>query len=104
VTFALLAACAGNSADDSVRWTVQQAESIASVRGTPVRPRRCHGRGPAERDDGALTYERFACVAGARRPGETVDTVAVLYDLLPRGAYPDHELANVRFVGGPGIP
>jgi hypothetical protein len=85
---------------DEPRWSVTQAESIATVRGTPINDPTCRGVGEATDD----RYERFRCRAGARRPSETVDTVAVLYELLPTGDYPDHTLENVSFVGGPGIP
>jgi hypothetical protein len=99
-TLVLLAACGG----DQPAWSVLEAESIAIVRGTPVRNVECSG----ERPVGDGRYRRFACSAGARRHGETLDTVAVLYDLVPRGEFQgpgsDHELENVRFVGGPGIP
>jgi hypothetical protein len=99
-TLVLLAACGS----DPPAWRVAEAESITVVRGTPVRNVECRG----ERGAGDGRYRRFACVAGARLRGETLDTVAVLYDLVPRAQYEgpssDHELENVRFVGGPGIP
>ena len=97
----LLGACGGG---DEPRWTIAQAESIASIRGTPVNDPRCRGVGSGA--DGR--YGRFRCTAGARRPSETVDTVAVLYELVPEEAYSGpasaHTLTNVTFVGGPGIP
>jgi hypothetical protein len=97
-----LAACAG--ADDDARWTVAEAETIRAVRGTPVNGPLCHGIGP-DADEG---FERFRCVAGARRPGESIDTVAVFYELVPEAAYsgPEsaHRVERVSFVGGPGIP
>jgi hypothetical protein len=89
-------------------WTVDQAESISTIRGMHVRVRECRGLGHAERDDESRRFRRFACVAGARRPGETYDTVGVFYDLRPLDAYEGpaskHALENVRFIGGPGIP
>jgi hypothetical protein len=85
-------------------WTVRQAESIRVIRGTPVNVRGCRGVGSA----GSGRFERFACVAGARAPGDSRDTVAVLYELRALGPYdgarPRYALVNVRFVGGPGIP
>jgi hypothetical protein len=84
-------------------WTVAQAEAIDSVRGLPVRVRECRGRGEPLGDGGRARYQRLSCVAGARLPGERFDTVAVLFDVRP-GSDDDHELENVRFVGGPGIP
>jgi hypothetical protein len=85
-------------------WTVRQAESIRVIRGTPVSVRGCRGIGPGE----SAHFRRFDCVAGARSPTDSVDTVAVLYELRPLGPYdatrPRYELARVRFVGGPGVP
>jgi hypothetical protein len=96
----MLAACG----DDQARWTAAQAESIAVVRGTPVNDPRCRGVGQAMGE----RYDRFRCTAGARRPSETIDTVAVLYELVPEEEYAGpasaHRLENVSFVGGPGIP
>jgi hypothetical protein len=96
-----LAACAGGG---EARWTVEQAESIRHVRGTAVNEPRCEGVGPPTDD----RYERFRCTAGARRPSETFDSVAVLYELVPEaeysGARSAHRLENVSFLGGPGIP
>jgi hypothetical protein len=95
-----LAACGG----EEPAWSVRQAESITLVRGTPVRQPECRGVGVGRNG----RYGRFTCTAGARRPGEVTDTVAVLYELVPRGNYDgprsDHDLENVRFIGGPGIP
>jgi hypothetical protein len=89
-------------------WTVRQAESISTIRGMHVRVRECRGLGHATRNDEARRFRRFACVASARRPGETYDTVGVFYDLRPLGTYDGpaskHALENVRFIGGPGIP
>jgi hypothetical protein len=97
----LLAACGG---DDAPRWTVAQAQSIAVVRGTRVNDARCRGIG-GKVDE---RYERFSCTAGARRSTEALDTVAVLYELVPEETYAGpgsaHRLENVSFVGGPGIP
>jgi hypothetical protein len=100
---AALGACAGEEAPEDRGWTVSQAESIRSVRGLPVRVRECRGLGAALRDGEALRYDRLACVAGARLPHEEVDTVAVLYELVPQDAS-SYELRRVGFIGGPGIP
>ena len=96
-----LAACSGG---DEPRWTVAEAESVRVVRGTPVSDPRCRGVG--EEADGR--YDRFSCRAGARRPSEAFDSVAVLYELVPEEEYAGpgtaHRLENVSFLGGPGIP
>jgi hypothetical protein len=98
----LAAGCGGGRSERD--WTVEQAESIATVRGTPVRVRRCRGLGPEH--DGR--YGRFACVAGARAATDPYETVAVRYVLHPVGEYEGPEsprrLTNVPFTGGPGIP
>ncbi len=87
---------------------MQQAESITSVRGTPVRVRHCRGLGRGERKDGEPRYRRFACEAGARAETDKYETVAVRYVLHPLGDYQGpgsrRRLTNVRFTGGPGIP
>jgi hypothetical protein len=49
-----------------------------------------------------MHHRRFACEAGARRPGEAYDTVGILYEI--RVHNDGYELENVRFIGGPGIP
>jgi hypothetical protein len=90
---ALLAGCSGGEG-----WTVERAEEVTNVRGLTVRVLECRGLG-RERDG---RYERFACRAGARAPGEEAETVAVLYELHVRDS--GYELRNVRFFGGPGIP
>jgi hypothetical protein len=94
-------------AEEAPLWTVRQAESISTIRGMHVRVRECRGVGHAAPDE-STSFRRFACVAGARRPGETYDTVGVFYDLRPLGKYEgpasEHALENVRFIGGPGIP
>lgn len=98
-----LAGCSRSDTRDD-GWTVRQAESITTIRGTAVSVRSCRGIG-SERNE---RFRRFECVAGARRPTDPVDTVAVFYELRPIGPYdadrPRYELTNVRFVGGPGIP
>lgn len=77
---------------------MEQAQRITDVRGLKVRVLECEGLG--KETDGR--YERFACRAGTRAPGEPFETVAVLYEVHVRGS--EYELRNVRFLGGPGIP
>lgn len=82
-------------------WTVDRAESVTTIRGMRVRVVQCRGLGkPDERE--ARRYRRFACVAGARRRGESYDTVAIRYVIRVRVAG-GHVLENVRFIG-PGVP
>lgn len=71
---------------------------MPGVRGLAIRDADCRGLG--DEHDGR--YTRFACSAGARAPGEQVDTVAVLYEVHVRDS--GYALEAVRFVGGPGIP
>jgi hypothetical protein len=83
------------------RWTVDRAESVTTIRGMGVRVLNCRGLGqPDEREAGR--YRRFACVAGARRKGESYDTVAIRYVIRVRPA-DGYVLENVRF-SGPGVP
>jgi hypothetical protein len=98
----VLAGCLGGRGE-SEGWTVEQAESIAEVRGLPVRVAGCRGLGRGERDGKVLRYARFACSAGARARGDRFDTVAVLFEVHVRDDSAP-ELQAVRFVGGPGIP
>jgi hypothetical protein len=113
VVSAAVAGCAGGDGPNAAaerRWTTQQAESITSVRGLPVRVRRCRGLGPAQNGESEPRFRRFRCLAGGRATSDryAFDTVAVRYDLHPtaeyRGPGSGHRLTNVRFVGGPGIP
>jgi hypothetical protein len=88
-------------------WTVEQAESITSVRGQPVRVRHCRGTGTHERHENAKLYSRFECLAAARAAFQRYDTVAVHYVLHPLeddGPTSRYRLTNVRFIGGPGVP
>jgi hypothetical protein len=99
----LLLVLATGCGDDGSLWTVEQAESITSIRGTRVRVRECRGLGG---ENGR--YERFDCLASTRTASDRYDTVGVFYVLQPLGAYDGpgskHRLSQVRFVGGPGIP
>lgn len=85
-------------------WTVKQAESITSIRGTPVRVRECKGLGKARE---RVLYRHFSCVAGTRLRYQPIDTVAVTYVLHPLGGYSGrrsrHVTTNVKFVGH-GVP
>jgi hypothetical protein len=89
-------------------WTVDQAESITSIRGHLVRVRYCHGRGRAERSGSIERFGLFDCLAGTRTAFQHYDTVGVFYVLDPaenyEGPLSRHRLTNVRFIGGPGIP
>lgn len=89
-------------------WRAAQAMSISTVRSMPVRVRECHGLGRPRTPGGSRRYRHFRCVAGARAPWETYDTIAVLYVLHPLGPYVGprsrYALTRVRFIGGPGIP
>lgn len=58
---------------------------------------------PRGAETDATHYRRFACEAGARRRGESYDTVAIHY-VIRVLASGDHVLENVRFLGGPGVP
>ena len=104
----LAASRAATAHDRGAYWRVAEAESISSVRGTPVRVRECRSLGRPSTVNGVRRYRHFSCIAGARRPGERYDSVAVVYVLHPLGPYRGprsrHALTNVRFVGGPGIP
>jgi hypothetical protein len=104
VTIAALAlsGCFGGR-EESMGWTVDEAEAITAIRGLPVRTVSCRGLGRAERDGNLVRYARFTCSAGARAPGERFDTVAVLFEVHVRDDSA-HKLQAVRFVGGPGIP
>ena len=51
----------------------------------------------------ATHYRRFACEAGARRRGESYDTVAIHF-VIRVLASGDYVLENVRFLSGPGVP
>jgi hypothetical protein len=96
---AALAAC-GDDAPQG--WTVAQAESVTTIRGLPVRVLSCRGVGEGEAGGDGVRYDRLRCEAGARRPGESFDTVGVLYEIRPTDD--GHVLERVRFIGGPGIP
>jgi hypothetical protein len=92
-----------NGAGTGDWWTVQQAEAMTTVRGMKVRVLECRGLGRRQLDGGVERFRRFACEAGARRPGETYDTVGVLYTIRVVDSR-THVLESARFHGGPGIP
>jgi hypothetical protein len=108
VVAGVAAGCDGSSDPSPPRWTEAQAESVSRVRSLPVRNARCRGVGRPAMDDGVRTFARFECVAGGRAPWQRYDTIAVFYVLRPLEAFDRprsrHRLAEVRFVGGPGIP
>ncbi len=95
--------CAGGD-ESEPRWTERQAASITTVRSLPVHVVRCRGLGEAEED----SFTRIECLAGTRAPWETYDTIAVTYVVRPLAEYESprsrHAFAQVRFIGGPGIP
>jgi hypothetical protein len=99
----VFAGCARGDKSSEPLWSVRQAESITSIRGTPVRVRYCRGRGGQ-----ADRYRSFECLAGARTASDPYDTVGIFYVLHPLGEYEgrrsNYRLSNVRFVGGPGVP
>jgi hypothetical protein len=88
-------------------WTVREAESIATVRGTPIHVEECRGLGRAQRKGPVVRYGRFACVGGTGLPWEDFDSVAVTYVLRPLGAYDGgcsaYAVTDVHFMGV-GIP
>jgi hypothetical protein len=64
-------------------WTVTQAESIKSIRGTKLETTACTGIGASR----ASGYRRFSCTARTR-PSSLPDLpVQVRYVLNPRGEY-----------------
>jgi hypothetical protein len=85
-------------------WNEKQAESITTIRGTPVRVRKCEGVGKARE---RVLYRHFSCVAGTRLASQPIDTVAVTYTLHPLGEYSGrrsrYALTNVKFIGH-GVP
>lgn len=104
----LAAAIPGCGGDEPPAWTVAEAESVPAVRGLPVNDPRCQGLGSSQGEGSTRRFRRFDCVAGARNPTDTVDTVAVHYRLRVTGEYEGprskHELERARFYGGPGVP
>lgn len=69
----------------------------------PVRVLGCRGLGRQVGVGDSARYRRFACEAGARRPGEAYDTVAVHYTIRVVDSR-EYVLESARFYGGPGIP
>jgi hypothetical protein len=101
---ALAAAGCDGGGESEPRWTERQAASITTVRSMPVRVVRCRGLGEADE----RSFTRIECTAGTRAPWETYDTIGVTYVVRPLAEYEGptsrHELLQVRFIGGPGIP
>jgi hypothetical protein len=93
----LVAFAAGCGDGGREGWTAERARSITTIRGMNVHVLRCTplGKGDHRR------YTWFACEAGARRAGETYDTVGVLYEIRVDGER--YALEDARFVGGPGV-
>jgi hypothetical protein len=108
VLLSCLGACAFGNEPRVTEWTVQQAESITSIRGLTVRVRSCRGVDGDQGGGRNGRFQRFACVAGARAEFDRYDTVGILYVLHPLEDYDGvssrHRLTEVRFLGGPGIP
>lgn len=100
--------CAGADTPDAPRWTEPEAAAITTVRGMPVSVVRCRGLGPHESQDDRKAFARFDCLAQTRAPWQRYDTITVIYVLHPLDEYEGprspHQLTNVQFVGGPGIP
>jgi hypothetical protein len=108
VFLSCLGGCAFGNESRDAEWTVQQAESITSIRGLTVRVRNCRGIDGHQGGGRKWRFQRFACVAGARAEFDRYDTVGILYVLHPLEDYDGvssrHRLTDVRFLGGPGIP
>jgi hypothetical protein len=79
----VLAGCGGASSRPATFWTVEQAESITVIRGTPLRTTKCTGFGE-ERESG---FRRFSCIGKVVPRGLPQLPVRVRYVLNPRGAY-----------------
>jgi hypothetical protein len=77
-----LSACGGSTAPPTF-WTVEQAESIRVIRGTPLATTNCGGLG--ESRDSA--YRRFRCTGRVVPKAVPQLPVRVRYVLNPRGAY-----------------
>ena len=99
---ALTALGCGGDNKGTVAWTESQAESVRVIRGQPVRVRSCTGMRRTPNG-----FRSFACVAGTRIAGQSIDTVAVTYVLRPLAPYekaaPHYALSDVHF-GGLGVP
>jgi hypothetical protein len=78
----LLPAC-GEASAPPTYWSVEEAESIKRVRGTPLAITDCKGLGEA-RDS---AYRRFRCSGRVVAPAVPQLPVRVRYVLNPRGAY-----------------
>jgi hypothetical protein len=94
---AVLPACGDGSSRPPTFWTVEQAESIKVIRGTPLRTTKCTGFGE-ERDS---AFRRFLCIGKVVPRAAPQLPVRVRYLLNPRGAYRGRHSAylatNVRF-------
>jgi hypothetical protein len=92
----LLSACGEGSAPPTY-WSVEEAESIKRVRGTPLVITDCKGLG----DGRDSRYRRFRCTGRVVAPTVPQLPVRVRYVLNPRGAYQGRRSAylatSVRF-------
>jgi hypothetical protein len=97
LVFAAVVAPACGESRPAEFWTVKQAESIKSIRGTTLETTTCTGIGASR----ASGYRRFSCT-GKTTPRSLPDLpVRVRYVLDPRGEYRANRSAylatNVRF-------
>jgi hypothetical protein len=92
----MLSACGDGSAPPTY-WSVEEAESIKRVRGTPLAITDCKGLGDA-RDS---AYRRFRCTGRVVAPAVPQLPIRLRYVLNPRGAYQGSRSAylatSVRF-------
>jgi hypothetical protein len=98
VVIGLVSAACGRSDHPSGFWTKAQAESIRSIRGTPLERTTCTGRGE-ERES---AYRRFFCVGVHWPRGLAYPLpVRVRYVLAPLGQFwgmrSAYQLTWVRF-------
>ena len=83
VVVALVAATACSDSRPPEFWTVEQAESIKSVRGTSLEKTGCTGVG-SSRDS---AYRRFSCVGTTKASALPQVPIRVRYVLNSRGEY-----------------
>jgi hypothetical protein len=77
-----LSACGGSTAPPTF-WTVEQAESIKVIRGTPLAITKCGGLGESRES----AFRRFRCTGRIVAEAVPQLPVRVRYVLNPRGAY-----------------
>jgi hypothetical protein len=83
LTLVVLVMLGCGSSSPGVYWTVEQAESIKRVRGTPLKTTTCNGVGKGH----ASRYRRFSCVGVIVPPSAPNRPVRVRYVLNTRGKY-----------------